>query len=76
MSTTVGLRDASTRLSTLVELAAQGEEIIITKNGVPMARLVRFPSADVTRSPAKALGLTHVADDFDAPDQAVEALFK
>ena len=76
MSRTVSLYDAKTRLSALVEEAAEGEDIVITKNGIPKAKLVRFPSAGVTRSPAKALELTHIADDFDAPDSAIEALFR
>ena len=36
----VSLYEAKTQLSKLVDEAAAGEEIIITKNGKPMARLV------------------------------------
>jgi prevent-host-death family protein len=75
VSTTVSLYDAKTKLSALVEQAAGGEEIVITKNGVPKAKLVRLAPAGALRRPAKALGLTHIADDFDGPDAAIEALF-
>ncbi len=36
----VGAYEAKTRLSKLLEEAARGEEIIITKHGVPVAALV------------------------------------
>lgn len=36
----VGAYEAKTRLSQLIDQAAQGEEIIITKHGVPVAALV------------------------------------
>ncbi|HEX4171620.1 MAG TPA: type II toxin-antitoxin system prevent-host-death family antitoxin [Acetobacteraceae bacterium] len=39
---TVNLYEAKTRLSSLVDRAAAGEEIVIVKNGVPRARLVRW----------------------------------
>ena len=37
---TANLRDAKTRLSELIQLAANGEDIIITVKGEPKARLV------------------------------------
>lgn len=36
----INLYEAKTQLSALVERAAAGEEIVIAKNGKPMARLV------------------------------------
>ena len=72
----VNLYDAKTRLSALVEQAAEGEEIIIAKNGAPRAKLVSIPNADGPRTPAGALGVTYIADDFDAPDPAIQALFE
>jgi prevent-host-death family protein len=75
MSRIVSLYDAKTQLSSLVEQAAGGEEIVITKNGVPRAKIVPLPSLGAERAPAGALGLTHLSEDFDAPDPAIEALF-
>jgi prevent-host-death family protein len=37
---TVGAFEAKTKLSMLLERVAQGEEIVITKHGKPIARLV------------------------------------
>ncbi|NUB14257.1 type II toxin-antitoxin system prevent-host-death family antitoxin [Azospirillum brasilense] len=41
----ISLYDAKTHLSGLVERAAAGEEFVIAKNGVPMAKLVPLPKA-------------------------------
>ncbi len=40
--TKVNMHDAKSRLSQLVEMAKNGEEVVIAKNGVPEARLVPF----------------------------------
>ena len=75
MSLTVSLHEAKTHLTSLVEQAFEGEEIVITENGVPKAKLIRAPLTDGKRSPANALGLTYIAEDFDAADPVIEALF-
>lgn len=40
----INLYEAKTQLSSLVERAAAGEEIVIAKNGKPMAKLVPIPA--------------------------------
>jgi prevent-host-death family protein len=72
----VNIYEAKAQLSALVERAAAGEEIVIAKNGAPKARLVPLPQVDKPRTPAKALGLSYIADDFDAPDETVLAMFE
>jgi prevent-host-death family protein len=67
--TQVNLYEAKTKLSSLVERAAKGEEIVIAKAGKPMARLVP-PLVEPRRareSGQNFLGITYIADDFDAP---------
>ncbi|NUB27240.1 type II toxin-antitoxin system Phd/YefM family antitoxin [Azospirillum brasilense] len=71
----ISLYDAKTHLSGLVERAAAGEEFVIAKNGVPMAKLVPLPKVTAPRTPARALGVTRIAPDFDAPDPQIDALF-
>jgi len=68
-STQVNLYEAKTQLSSLVERAAAGEEIVIAKAGKPMARLVTvLPNTKPARKPGQnLLGITYIADDFDAP---------
>ena len=63
---TLNLYDAKTQLSSLVEMAAAGEEIIIAKNGKPMAKLVAIKDA-VKRKPGRLKGKIWVSRDFDAP---------
>lgn len=46
----VGLYEAKTQLSSLVDQAAAGEEIVIAKNGKPKAKLM--PLGDTSRSKA------------------------
>lgn len=60
------LYEAKTHLSTLVEEAAGGAEIIIAKNGRPRAKLVavREPRR---RQPGRGKGKIRMSADFDAP---------
>ena len=76
MSDLVNLYDAKTHLSALVERAAAGEEIVIAKAGKPKAKLVPYRPAIEPRKPAHALGLTFIADDFDAAIPDLEAAFE
>jgi prevent-host-death family protein len=63
---TLNLYEAKTRLSALVEQAAAGEEIIIAKNGKPMAKLVPIRNRPL-RKPGRFKGKIWMSDDFDAP---------
>jgi prevent-host-death family protein len=62
----VGMHEAKTKLSQLVERAEAGEEIVIARNGKPVARLVPVAS---TSSLATVRGAwrnrVRIADDFD-----------
>jgi prevent-host-death family protein len=46
---TVGAFEAKTHLSALLDRVAEGEEVIITKHGKPVARLVSAARADRER---------------------------
>jgi prevent-host-death family protein len=71
----VGMHEAKTKLSQLVERAEAGEEIVIARNGKPVARLVpvaRQNSFGSIRGIWR--GQVHIADDFDdLPDDIAEA---
>ena len=67
VAATYNLYDAKTRLSELVDRAAAGEEIVIAKNGRPLARLGPVPAERPNRSPGGWEGMVWIADDFDAP---------
>ena len=64
---TVNIHEAKTHLSRLVERAAAGEEIVIARNGRPVARLVGIEEDDTPRVPGSMRGRFTVPDDFDAP---------
>ena len=64
---TVNIRAAKTHLSRLIEQAAAGEEIIIAKAGVPMAKLVPLDRPRAKRVLGLLTGRFEVPDDFDAP---------
>ena len=49
MTITVGAFEAKTHLSTLLDRAGEGEEVIITKHGKPVARLVSAARVDRAR---------------------------
>lgn len=63
----VSLYAAKTRLSSLVDRAAAGEEIIIMKSGEPLARLVPMEDLHSKRVPGKGKGAWQIDPDFDAP---------
>lgn len=63
---TYNMHEAKTQLSRLAERAARGEEIVIARNGHPLARLV----AVERRKPRKLgwwRGQVWVSEDFDDP---------
>lgn len=64
---TVTISEARTHLSRLVELARNGEEIVITRAGRPVARLVALDRDPTPPRFGTMRGLFEVPDDFDAP---------
>ena len=67
MTDIVNLYDAKTNLSKLVNRAAAGEEIIIAKAGKPKVKLVPYRPGKKRRGGQNLLGITYIAEDFDAP---------
>lgn len=72
----VGMHEAKTQLSKLVERVEAGEEIVITRRGEPAARLVPESSGGGFASLAGAWrGRVKIADDFDElPDDLAGSL--
>ena len=63
----VNIHQAKTQLSRLVDLAADGEEVIITKSGKPIARLVPYVTKGAVRRPGSMRGKIRINRNFDAP---------
>ena len=64
---TVSIYEAKTRLSHLVDRAMQGDQVVITRHGRPVARLVPASRAWRPRRLGTLRGKIRVAADFDAP---------
>ena len=63
----VNIHKAKTNLSQLLQVVAQGEEVIIAKAGKPVARLSGLSTTAAKRQFDKDRGLFQVPDDFDQP---------
>ena len=59
------VHEAKTHLSRLLRRAEAGEEVVITRSGLPVARL--SPIYDSRRSFGQDRGRFVVPDDFDSP---------
>jgi prevent-host-death family protein len=64
MSSSVNVYEAKTQLSQLIARVEQGEEIVIARNGRPVARLVPL-AVRSDRTPGLFAGQYVIADDFD-----------
>jgi prevent-host-death family protein len=62
----VGVHEAKTYFSKLLRRVAGGEEVVITRGGEPVARLVPT-TAKRRRVLGRDAGRITIADDFDAP---------
>jgi prevent-host-death family protein len=64
--TQVGMHEAKTKLSQLVERAEAGEDIVIARNGKPVARLVAIPASNSLNGVHGIWrGQMHIHHDFD-----------
>ncbi|HSG49072.1 MAG TPA: type II toxin-antitoxin system prevent-host-death family antitoxin [Longimicrobiales bacterium] len=61
----VNVHKAKTELSRLLEAVEAGEDVIIARAGVPVARLV--PVRADERTPGRLAGALRIREDFDAP---------
>lgn len=77
----VNLYEAKTQFSSLVDRAANGEDIVIAKNGKPRAVIVSLERAPPPPKPAvrefgfwKDRGFS-LPENFNDPDPEIEAMF-
>lgn len=61
------VHEAKTHLSNLLQRVVAGEEVLIAKAGVPVARLVPVVLPVEQRPLGMEQGRVFIADDFDAP---------
>ena len=70
----VNVYQAKTKLSQLLKAVKEGEEIIISKMGQPVAKLVPY-SSPKTRKPGVLKGKITIPADFDKEDEKIIKLF-
>jgi antitoxin (DNA-binding transcriptional repressor) of toxin-antitoxin stability system len=68
---TIDIAEANTELLQLVDLAEGGEKVVITRDGRPVAEIVRSGIPAAGRYPDRGFGIDRgrfeVPDDFDDP---------
>jgi prevent-host-death family protein len=60
-----GMHEAKTNLSQLVQQAEAGEDVVIARNGKPVAKLVPVPKNRMASVWGALRGQIHINDDFD-----------
>ena len=65
MSETVNVYEAKTHLSRLISRVEAGEEITLSRNGRPVARIVPLTWKAIIREPGAWKGRIVIHDDFD-----------
>nr|VFK54103.1 MAG: prevent-host-death family protein [Candidatus Kentron sp. TC] len=63
----VDMTEAGNRLPELITQSISGSEIVITRDGRPVAKLVALAGPKRKRRFGSAKGLIKIADDFDEP---------
>lgn len=71
----MNIHEAKTHLSRLLQRVAAGEEITIARAGKPIAKLIAAGPSGGRRPMGMDRGKVWIADDFDAPNPELEALF-
>jgi len=74
---TVSLFDAKTHLSRIIQELLSGSEdgVVVSRHGKPVAKIIPFSDAGVSRRLGVAKGRFKVPDDIDVSNPAIEALF-
>ena len=72
----VNIYEAKTHLSRLIDEVEAGAEIVIARNGRPVARLVPLERRGVERRPGSLRGQIWISPDFDAADEEIIAMFE
>jgi prevent-host-death family protein len=71
----VNVHEAKTHLSRLLQDVAEGEEVVIARNGTPVAKLVPHVEQRKPRKPGSAKGKIWISPDFDVRDEQIERDF-
>jgi len=64
--TQANIHEAKTHLSRLLKKVLMGEEVVISKSGRPIAKLVPYEEKPADRQPGRDRGIIDIPEDFDA----------
>ena len=67
MSATITLEEAQAHLAELISKLAPGEEVVITENQQPVARLLPVKNKAQRKLGTMRGSIKYIAPDFDAP---------
>ena len=67
MSSTITLEEAQAHLAELISKLAPGEEVVITENQQPVARLLPVKTKVLRKLGTMRGTIKYIAPDFDAP---------
>ena len=66
------IHEAKTQLSRIIERVEKGEEVVISRAGVPVAKVVPIPIRADRRGRGSLAGQIELADDWDSPEVNAE----
>jgi len=69
------ISEAKAQLSALIEKVQAGEEVVISKAGKPVARLVKYDINRQPRRPGALKGKIKISKDFDTLPDDLEKAF-
>ena len=65
------IHEAKTQLSKLIEAVLQGEDVIISKAGKPLVKMIPYIPHSELRKPGYWRGKVTMAEDFDTLPESV-----
>ncbi len=69
------IHEAKTQLSKLIEKVLEGEEVVISKAGKPLVKMVAYQVNREPRKPGNWQGKVKMSEDFDELPEEVLKLF-
>jgi antitoxin (DNA-binding transcriptional repressor) of toxin-antitoxin stability system len=69
------ISEAKAELSALIDAVSKGEEVLIGRAGVPVAKLVRYTGVAARRTPGALKGQIIIHDGFDDLPPDIAAAF-
>ncbi len=72
----VSTHEAKSRLSELIREAEEGRDVIVARNGRPVAKIIPWPPSRPKRASGSWAGRVEYRTDVVGPDDAVAALFE